>query len=140
MANSSSTLYPAALDEVDANPSLPDRSDSAVLALQKQAGLDVVQTGDGAITVSDGAGKTVVLTKGSAAAVTLAAPSRNGQLIRIVSATNFAHVVTATGLIHDGTTGAHNTATFAAFSGASISLYGYEGKWYTIATIGQTIA
>jgi hypothetical protein len=140
MANNSSTLYPAALDSVEDNPSMPDRSDAAVLALEKQAGLDEVITGDGAITVSDGAGRTVVLTKGSAAAITLAAPNRNGQVIRVVSASNFAHVVTATGLIHDGTTGAHNTATFAAFAGASITLYGYVGKWYTVATIGQTIA
>lgn len=87
-------------------------------------------TGDGAITIATGI---VVLTKGSAAAITLAAPSaaQVGTRITIYAGSAFAHVVTATGLIDDGVTGgSKNTATFAAFVGAAITLIAAQvGKW-----------
>jgi hypothetical protein len=67
----------------------------------------------------------VALTKGSAAAITLAAPTaaQAGTQITIIAGSAYAHVVTATGLLNDGVTGgAKNTATFAAFVGASLTL------------------
>lgn len=85
---------------------------------------------DGAI---DPAADVAILNKGTAGAYTLAAPSGalNGHVIRIVSDSAAAHVVTATDLLHDGVTGgAKDTATFAAFKGASIELMAYGGLWY----------
>jgi hypothetical protein len=77
---------------------------------------------DGAIAITNG---TAVLTKGSAGAYTLAAPTaaQAGTRLRITSQTAFAHVVTATGLLFDGaeSTG-DDTATFAAFPGATVEL------------------
>jgi hypothetical protein len=95
----------------------------------------------GAITV---AGGTVVITKtGSLAAMTLAAPTaaQNGTILRVTSATAFAHTVTATGLFDDGVTGgSKTTATFAAFAGASMELMAYEGKWHTLSLKAVTVA
>lgn len=87
-------------------------------------------TGDGAITITDG---DVVLTKGSAAAITLAAPTaaQLGTELTITAGSAFAHVVTATGLIDDGVTGGSKTTmTFGAFVGASITLKSVQSsKW-----------
>ena len=95
----------------------------------------------GAIAV---AGGTVVITKtGSLAAMTLAAPTaaQNGMILRVTSATAFAHTVTATSLIDDGVTGgSKTTATFAAFAGASMELMAYEGKWHTLSLKAVTVA
>lgn len=79
-------------------------------------------TGDGAIAVATGL---VVLTKGSAAAITMTAPTaaQIGTRTTVVAGSAFAHVITATGLIDDGITGgSKSTMTFAAFIGASITL------------------
>lgn len=96
---------------------------------------------NGAIALVPG---TVVITKtGSLAAMTLAAPTaaQNGLILRITSATAFAHTVTATGLFDDGVTGgSKNTATFAAFAGASMEVMAYEGKWHTISLKAVTVA
>lgn len=87
-------------------------------------------TGDGAITIVPGI---VVLTKGSAAAITLAASAAGtlGTRITIVAGSAFAHVVTATGLVDDGITGGSKTTlTFGAFVGSSITLIAAQsGKW-----------
>jgi hypothetical protein len=96
---------------------------------------------NGAIAIAPG---TVVITKtGSLAAMTLAAPTaaQNGTILRVTSATAFAHTVTATSLIDDGVTGgSKTTATFAAFAGASMELMAYEGKWHTLTLKGVTIS
>jgi hypothetical protein len=79
-------------------------------------------TGDGAVTIASG---TVLLTKGSAAAITVAAPGTAGigARITIVSGSNFAHVVTFTGgTLGDGTTGLNTTVTMTAFIGSSITV------------------
>jgi len=85
-------------------------------------------TGDGAITIASGV---VKLTKGSAAAITIVAPSsQDGTCITITSHSDFAHVVTFTGgTLLDGTTGANTTATFAAFKGASITVIASGNEW-----------
>lgn len=72
----------------------------------------------------------VGLRKGSAAAMTLAAPSkeRNGTEVIIVALTDFAHVVTAAG--YDGTSGAKTTFTAPAFRGGGITLVAIDGVWY----------
>ena len=85
---------------------------------------------DGAIAITN---RLVKLTKGSAGAYTLAAPTvkEEGCEMTITSASAYAHVVTATGLIEDGITGgAKTTMTFAAFKGATITLIAISAKWH----------
>lgn len=100
--------------------------------------VDVLQEGeaaiesfavDGALTKNTGA---KLLTKGSAGAYTLAAPTADeaGARIAIVAGSAFAHVITATNLIDDGVTGgAKDTITMGAFVGASIVLIAINLKW-----------
>lgn len=95
-------------------------------------------TGDGAITIIN---SVVLLTKGSAAAITIAAPSsQDGVRITIIANSDFAHVITFTGsTLLDGTTGANITATLAAFKGSSITVIAAGTKWlvesHNLATI-----
>ena len=72
------------------------------------------------------------INKASAAALTLPAPSlaQQGLQVQITSQTAAAHVVTATGLIMDGSSSApRTTMTFAAFKGATIELVAENGFW-----------
>lgn len=94
---------------------------------------------DGAIAVESGI---AVLTKASAGAYTLAAPSVAGQVIKIVAGTSFAHVVTGTNLFWAGETGGpFNKITTAAFIGSGAICIGWNGLWLVIAdqicTIGD---
>lgn len=85
---------------------------------------------------------TVVIAKGSVAAITLEAPSAavDGTRLTITSQSAFAHVVTATGLIDNGVTGgAKNTLTFAAFAGATVTLQANRGKWTVVGTSAVTV-
>ena len=103
-------------------------------------GSQTIYDADGAIAVAAG---TVVLTKGSAAAMTLAAPTaaQAGTRLRILNGTAFAHVITATNLLDDGVTGgAKDTATFGAFVGAAIELEAYNLKWIVVSKNVVTIA
>jgi hypothetical protein len=98
----------------------------------------VVLAGDGAIPPH--VQHVYVITKGSAAALTLAAPTAgadDGNTITIFSSTAFAHVLTATGLLNTGSAN-HNTATWAAQLGGSLTLWAYGGKWYAEAQVGIT--
>ena len=85
-------------------------------------------SGDGAVTIASGH---VILTKGSAAAITVAAPSsQDGTLITITSNSDYAHVITFTGsTLLDGTTGANQTVTMTAFKGSSITILAVGDKW-----------
>lgn len=85
---------------------------------------------DGAIPIETGV---TAITKGSAAALTIAAPTtaQDGTVISIVSSTAYAHVVTFTGgTLVNGTYAAKTTATYAAYVGAGIRIIAYNGKWY----------
>jgi hypothetical protein len=98
----------------------------------------VAYAADGALS---NAGVTAILTKGSAGAYTLAAPTADGVRMRIINGSAFAHVVTATNLIDDGVTGgAKDTMTFGAFVGAGIDLESYGGHWCVIGKNVVTIA
>jgi hypothetical protein len=80
-----------------------------------------VLTGDGAIDITFDS--TTLLTKGSAAAVSVAAPgaANIGRKLIILGGSDFAHVVTFTGsTLRDGTTGASITWTSAAFQGSGL--------------------
>jgi len=96
-------------------------------------------TGDGAITIKNGL---VVLSKGSAAAITIAAPTAttdDGGVLRIITATAQAHVVTSA---VDGfnAKGASGTATFTAAIGNAFTIVAYNGHWYTVSLLNVTIA
>lgn len=83
-----------------------------------------------------------VITKGSAIALTLAAPTAtmdDGIEIVITSSTAFAHVITATGLLKTGASTV-NTATCSAFAGASVTFKAYQGLWYVLSQNAQTFA
>ena len=102
--------------------------DSAVTALKTIT----VIPGDGTISVAPGV---IVLTKGSAAAIVLPAPTaaQAGTLITITNGSAFAHVITGTDLIHDGVTGgAKDKITLGAYIGASATLLAYNELWHVI--------
>jgi hypothetical protein len=83
-----------------------------------------------------------MITKGSIAALTLAAPTAgadDGLQIEVTSSTAFAHTLTATGLLVDGA-GHVNSATFPAAGGGAIDLTAYNGKWYVINSQNITFA
>ena len=108
--------------------------------MDKSSGTQTEYLTDGAIAVKNG---TAVLTKGSAGAYTLAAPTaaQAGTRLRVISRTAFAHVITATNLIDDGVTGgAKDTATFAAFAGAAIELEAVNLKWAVVGKNVVTVA
>lgn len=84
------------------------------------------------------------ITKGSAAAISVAAPGDKniGRRILVMGGTDFAHVITFTGgTLRDGTTGASTTSTFPAFQGASIEFIAVSATgWQVIANNLTTIA
>jgi len=93
---------------------------------------------DGAIAVAT---HIAVLTKSTEGAYTLAAPTADNIQITITSESAAAHVVTATNLIENGTTGGpHDKCTFAAFPGASITLLSRNGVWNVLSATNVTVA
>lgn len=94
---------------------------------------------NGAIAVRE---HTAFITKGTAAAMTLAAPStaQNGIRIRVVSTTAAAHTVTQTtpGFNNASTSG--DVATFGAAIGNSITMIAYGGVWHVESMTGVTLA
>jgi hypothetical protein len=82
-----------------------------------------------------------VITKATAAAITLGAPSKaqNGLQITFRSATAAAHVITYTAGFYGDTTGS-DLATFAAKVGASVTFEANAGAWGVIGFANVTIA
>ena len=81
------------------------------------------------------------LNKGAAlASTTLADPGKDqdGLTLVFLTTTDYAHVITTVSL-HDGTTGAHTTATSAAYAGASLTVTAAGGKWMITANNNWTI-
>ncbi len=153
-----STTFPTTLDDARSNPSNMDTSEAALLAMQAKIGADAstvstsldykVRRKVATVYASDGAiskdpALLHVLTKSSAGAYTLAAPTaaQEGMILYICAGTAQAHVITATGLIDDGVTGgSKNTATFGAFIGSSLTLVAYNLKWVVLSKNVVTIA
>lgn len=83
----------------------------------------------------------VILTKASAAAMTLAGPTadQDGLLVTILSATAAAHTVTYTAGFYADTTSS-DVATFAAKAGASMTIVARGATWGVIALGNVTIA
>lgn len=91
---------------------------------------------DGAITIDM---ETVILTKATALAATLAAPtdpSMDGFTMHIVSKTAAAHVITATNLIN----GNDDTLTFGGAVGDACGLIAEGGEWLTTYLTNVTVA
>lgn len=89
--------------------------------------------GDGAIPVDRDS--ITLLTKGSAAAVSIAAPGEAniGRILIIHTGSDFAHVVTFTGsTLRDGTTGAKITWTTAAFIGSSLVVRAFSATRWSV--------
>lgn len=96
-------------------------------------------TGDGAITVQNAY---VILSKATAAAITIAAPTagtQDGLTIQVITATAQAHVITCA---TDGfnAKGSSGTCTFTAAIGNSVTLRADTGHWYTVVKTGVTTA
>jgi len=108
---------------------------------QKQERIRPVQvaSADGAITIKEGV---VIITKGSAAALTLAAPTAgddDGKELTIRSTTAFAHTVTiANGLAGAGASA--DVGTFGAAASNGVDLYAYHGAWYARYNLNVTFA
>lgn len=87
---------------------------------------------------------TALITKGSIAALSVAAPgARNiGRKIRITSGSDFAHVVTFTGgTLWDGTAGANSTWTTTVVQGCSLWVEAISAtKWNVLGFNLGTIA
>jgi len=98
---------------------------------------------DGAIPIDRD--RTIVVVKGSAAALTLgpAGGENVGRRITITAGSDFAHVVTFSGgaAAHDGTTGPHTTWTSAAFEGSSTTVEAVSPtKWNVVSMNGGAYA
>jgi hypothetical protein len=94
---------------------------------------------NGAIAAKDGL---VVVTKGTAAALTLAAPTAatdDGKVIVVISSTAAAHTITQTTPGFNGGGAASDVATFAAAIGNSIELVAYNGVWLVTNLTGVTL-
>lgn len=97
-------------------------------------------TGHTAIAITSGV---AVLTKSTAGAYTLAAPSaaQEGTVIHIVAGTAAAHVVTiASTSLLDGTDTAKGKATTAAYIGSGISVVAVNQKWLLLSNVAATLA
>ena len=94
---------------------------------------------DGAITIQSG---TVVITKGTACALTLGTPTtaQNGTIIRIISATAAAHTVTATTIGFNAADAAGDVGTFGAAIGNNLIVVAYGGEWLVLGNTGVTLA
>lgn len=100
----------------------------------------VLASADGAIVAYSGV---VMITKGTAAALTLAAPLtaiHDGYRLTIVSTTAAAHTVTQTTPGFNNGSTASDVATYGAAIGNTLELVAYSGKWYVTNTIGVTLA
>lgn len=85
-----------------------------------------VASANGTLAITNGA---VPITKASAIALTIPAPTRNGLVLYIFATTAHAHVVTVTG----GYNGTANTiGTFGGAIGDGIALVSYNSKWYVV--------
>lgn len=95
---------------------------------------------DGAIPVRAG---TYHITKGSAAALTLAAPvagQDDGMIINILSETAFAHTVTNSSPGFNNLGAAGDVATFGAIAAANrLCLRARNGIWWVIDNLNATI-
>jgi hypothetical protein len=102
----------------------------------------VVHNADGAIAVPTG-NQAIVLTKATAAAMTLVAPTagtHDGVTLNIVSTTAVAHTVTQTTPGFNNGGAASDVATFGAAIGNCMEIIAYNGVWLVLALRNVTLA
>ena len=100
----------------------------------------VAYAANGAISIYS---HTAVITKGTAAAMTLAAPTattHDGVTITIVSDTAAAHTITATTIGFNKGDAASDVATFTAAIGNTLQVVAYQGEWLVTGNINATLA
>lgn len=109
----------------------------------------VLASGDGAISIAlKDFPDTVLITKGSAAALTLAAPTagsparggHDGMRITIYSTTAYAHTVTNTSPGFNNLSTSGDVGTFGAAVGNYLVVEAYNGIWYTVGNLNVTLA
>ena len=86
---------------------------------------------------------TAVITKGTAAALTLAAPTadtHDGVVITVISTTAAAHTVTATTIGFNAGDAASDVGTFGGAIGDGFSFVAYQGEWYVLTNTNVTLA
>lgn len=94
---------------------------------------------DGAVTIRNGI---VVITKASAAALTLAAPTaatHDGLILYIDATTAHAHTLTITGGLRGAGAGA-DVGTFGGAIGDGVTLVAYNAAWYPLRNVNVTFA
>lgn len=97
-----------------------------------------VASADGAIAVKSGI---VAITKGTAAALTLASPTDvtdDGKRLLITATTAAAHTVTLTAGFNGGSTGT-DVATFGGAIGDNMEIVAYGGKWLVVSLRNVTL-
>ena len=94
---------------------------------------------NGAAAISNGV---VIITKGTACAVTLGTPTsaQNGTKITFVSATAAAHTVAAATIGFNAGDAAKDTGTFGGAIGDGFSCIAYEGEWLVLTNTNVTFA
>ena len=94
---------------------------------------------NGAATIANGV---VVITKGTACAVTLGTPTsaQNGTKITFISTTAAAHTVTAGTIGFNAGDAAKDVGTFGAAIGNGFTCIAYEGEWYVTYATNVTFA
>lgn len=120
---------------------------STMLNLKKRIATDAdisreiqVAAANGAVTIKN---STVIITKGSACALTLGTPTaaQNGTVITFVSTTAAAHTVTAATIGFNAGDAAKDVGTFGAAIGNGFTCIAYGGEWYIVGTpVGVTFA
>lgn len=99
-------------------------------------------SGDGAITPGPGS-MTYFITKGSAAAITIADPTattHDGSRITVVATTAFAHTLSnAAGSGFNAGGAATDVGTFGGAKGDNIVFVAYQGKWYVESKVNVTL-
>lgn len=100
----------------------------------------VVQSADGAITPAAGV---VVITKGTACAMTIVDPTagtHDGVIMEFISTTAAAHTLSnAAGSGFNGGGAGTDVGTFGAAIGNSIRIVAYNGKWYVLNNVNVTL-
>ena len=115
--------------------------------------LEIAQTANGGVKgefaayAADGAialrSHTAIITKGTAAALTLAVPTattHDGVIINVISTTAAAHTVTATTVGFNAGDAASDVGTFGAAIGNGFSFVAYQGEWYVLNNTNVTLA
>jgi hypothetical protein len=108
-----------------------------------------VVTGDLTVDLSFGnIVDTYILTKGSAAAITLGAPTagkpkaggHDGLVLHFIAGSAQAHVVTNASPGFNGAGAGKDTATFGGALGDSFVVEAYNGAWYILSSVNITLS